>query len=116
MIRIIDCRERRRIRRQSRQRKDHNNIEDVRIIAVLEMVAMNPHVSTRQIQSELGIPRNTASRLLRSLKYHPYHVTSLVIRKVLNENELHYSVLKSFCYQLLDSRIKNMMFHLKKSM
>jgi len=28
-------------------------------------------------------------------------------RKAFNENELHYSVLKSSCYQLLDSGIKN---------
>jgi len=33
-----------------------------------------------------------------------------------NENELHYSVLKSSCYQLLDSVIKNKVCHLKKSM
>jgi len=37
-------------------------------------------------------------------------------RKILNENELHYSVLKSSCYQLLDSGIKNMVFCLIKSM
>jgi len=37
-------------------------------------------------------------------------------RKVLNENELHYSVLKSSCDQLLDSGIKNMVFRLIKSM
>jgi len=34
--------------------------------------------------------------------------------KVLNENEFYYSVLKSSCYQPLDSRIKNMMVYLKK--
>jgi len=54
------------------QRRDRNNIEDVCIIAVLGMVAMNSHVSTRRIQSELGISRNTASKLLQSLKYHSY--------------------------------------------
>jgi len=34
----------------------------------------------------------------------------LIIWKVLNENKLHYRVLKSSCYQLLDSGIKNMVF------
>ncbi|KYQ47066.1 hypothetical protein ALC60_13923, partial [Trachymyrmex zeteki] len=69
-IRITERREeRRRIRKRNRQLRNRNNIEDVRIIAVLGMVAMNPHVSTRQIESELGIPRNTAARLLRSLKF-----------------------------------------------
>lgn len=62
MIGIIERRERRRIRRRNRQRRDLNNIKDVRFIAVLVMVAVNPHVSTRQIESELGIPRNTASK------------------------------------------------------
>jgi len=32
-----------------------------------------------------------------------------------NENVFHYSVLKSSCYKLLDSGIRNMVFHLKKS-
>jgi len=34
---------------------------------------------------------------------------------ICNENEFHYSVLKSFCYQQLNFRIKNMMLLLKKS-
>jgi len=36
-------------------------------------------------------------------------------RKIHNENELHYSVLKSSSYQLLDFEIKNEVFYLKKS-
>jgi len=36
--------------------------------------------------------------------------------RIYNENELHYSVLKSSYYQLLDSGIKNMMLRLKKLM
>jgi len=31
--------------------------------------------------------------------------------KVLNENEIYYSVFKNSCYQLLDSGIKNMVSH-----
>jgi len=37
-----------------------------------------------------------------------------IIRKVHNEKEPHYSVLKSSYYQLLDFGIKNTVFHLKK--
>jgi len=33
---------------------------------------------------------------------------------ILNENKFHYSVLKSSCYQLLDSGIKNMVIYFKK--
>jgi len=42
------------------------------------------------------------------------HSKYLIHKKVLNESKLHYSILKSFYYQLLDACIKNMMFHLKR--
>lgn len=43
-------------------------------------------------------------------------LSSLTIRDLLNQKVLHYSVLESSLYQLLNSEIKNEVFHIKKSM
>ncbi|OXU19464.1 hypothetical protein TSAR_014833 [Trichomalopsis sarcophagae] len=39
--------------------------------AVLAMVHLNSHISTR----ELGVPRSTFYRWLQTVNYHPYHIT-----------------------------------------
>lgn len=59
-----------------RQRR-HNeyNENDARALTVLAMVHLDPHVSTRQIEREIGIPQKTCSRILRALNHHPYHIT-----------------------------------------
>ena len=62
------------LHRERRRNRLHNN-NDPRLLAVLAMVHQNPHISTRQIERELGIPQTTAHRLLRSVNYHPYHIT-----------------------------------------
>lgn len=48
---------------------------DLRVMVVLAMVHLNPHISTREIQRQSGIPMATAWRILRSQRYHPYHIT-----------------------------------------
>lgn len=59
-----------------RQRRHHEYDEnDPRAITVLAAVHLNPHISSRQIEREIGIPRRTALRILNSLHYHPYHIT-----------------------------------------
>jgi len=59
-----------------RQRRCHEYDEnDARAVAVLAIVHNNPHISTCQIERELGVPQKTVSRILRALKYHPYHIT-----------------------------------------
>ncbi|KYN18102.1 hypothetical protein ALC57_09610 [Trachymyrmex cornetzi] len=37
--------------------------------------AINPRVSTRQIERELGIPKSTSHRILTTHNFHPYHIT-----------------------------------------
>lgn len=49
--------------------------DDPRFLAVLAMVAINPHISLREIEDELGIPRSTAQRILQLHRFHPYHIT-----------------------------------------
>ena len=39
------------------------------------MIHLNVHVSLREIELTMGIPRSTASRYLRYARYHPYHIT-----------------------------------------
>jgi len=46
-------------------------------VTVLATVHIDPHVSSRLIEREIGIPRTTALRILKSLKYHPYHISSV---------------------------------------
>lgn len=48
--------------------------DDPRTIAILGAVHLNPHISLREIQAEIGIPKSTAQRLLRAAKFHPYHI------------------------------------------
>ncbi|KYN12437.1 hypothetical protein ALC57_15404 [Trachymyrmex cornetzi] len=58
------------LHRERRRNRLHDN-NDPRLLAVLAMVHQNPYISTRQ----LGIPQTTVHRLLRSVNYHPYHIT-----------------------------------------
>ncbi|EZA51149.1 hypothetical protein X777_10422 [Ooceraea biroi] len=48
------------------------------------MVHLNLHVSLREIERTMGIPRSTASRYLKAAKYHPYHIT---LNQALTEND-----------------------------
>jgi len=62
-----------------RQRQCHEYDEnDARAVTVLAILHNNPHISTRQIERELGIPQKTVSRIVRALKYHPYHITLML--------------------------------------
>lgn len=51
------------------------NDNNVRSLAVLGMIHLNPQISSREIEHQLGIPRSTALRILRTTKFHPYHIT-----------------------------------------
>lgn len=57
--------------------REHRNYDenDLRVMVVLAMVHLNPHISTREIQRQSGIPMATAWRILRNQRYHPYHIT-----------------------------------------
>jgi len=68
---MLTCRE-----RLARQCRHHDfNENDTRVITVLAVVHLDPHISTRQIEREIGIPQSTVSRILKALRYHPYHIT-----------------------------------------
>lgn len=63
--------------RRSRQRRRTITIDvnDPRVLVVLAMVDVNPQVSTRDIQVQSGIPRETVRRILQVHRFHPYHIT-----------------------------------------
>lgn len=72
------------VNRRQRQRNRNINNNDPRLLAVLGMVHLNPQISTRHIERQLGIRRSTAHRFLQSVDYHPYHITLV---QELSEND-----------------------------
>lgn len=77
VIRNIEIKSRN--RNVCRKRRSHHELEfdnnNPRMITVLAMIYDNPHISLREIERTVGIPKSTASRYLRGAKYHPYHVS-----------------------------------------
>lgn len=75
IFRLVSCQRHR--QRQMRQRRRINVPErgDPTVLAILGMIGLNPHVSTRQIERELGVPRSTSHRILATHNFHPYHIT-----------------------------------------
>lgn len=57
--------------KRQRQKSGSNEATTVAVVAA---AAVNPHVSTRQIEREHGIPKSTANRILRTNRFHPYHI------------------------------------------
>jgi len=48
------------------QRRHHEfNENNARVITVLAVVHLDPHINTRQIEREIGIPQSTVSRILK---------------------------------------------------
>lgn len=43
-------------------------------LAILAMIHMNPHISLREIERDLGTTKH-CSKDLPSNRYHPYHIT-----------------------------------------
>lgn len=63
------------LRRQRRKYNNNDRAMNPRFLEVMAMVHVNPHVSLREIQRTLGIPKSTAGRYLKAVRYHPYHIT-----------------------------------------
>lgn len=59
-----------------RQRAHHEYDEnDPRVLVILAAIHLDRHTSSRIMARELGIPRTTILRILKKVKYHPYHIT-----------------------------------------
>lgn len=72
-----------------------------RPVCVGATVHLDPHVSLREIQRTLGIPKS-ASRYLRAVKYHPYHV---ILNQALTKQDHRQRLL--FSYQWALQHIQN---------
>lgn len=65
------------IRQRQRFRNVINDFDGphgARNLAILAMIAIDPHVSVRVISERLGFPRSTVHRVLRSARLHPYRI------------------------------------------
>jgi len=64
-IRRILLRERRRIRKRNRKQINaEDDVNNPRVLATLAMINMNPYISTRELQRNLGISYITVWRIL----------------------------------------------------
>ncbi|KAL6268071.1 hypothetical protein P5V15_001159 [Pogonomyrmex californicus] len=60
--------------------------ESVRETAtVLAMINLNPHILTRELQRNLGIPYVTVWKILQRHKFHPYYITLI---QDISENDM----------------------------
>ncbi|RZC39069.1 HTH 24 domain containing protein, partial [Asbolus verrucosus] len=66
-------------------------------IRVIEAVDNNPHVSQRQISREIEISQSSVLRILKSERFHPYHV---ILVQALNEAD--YEKRIRFCHFMRD--------------
>jgi len=63
------------------QHRHHEfNENDARVITVLAVVHPDPHISTRQIEREIGIPQSTVSRILKALRYYLHTTLTQALR------------------------------------
>jgi len=71
IARLVSC--------QQQQFKNDKNVvliserNDPQVVAILAMT-VNSHVSTRQIQKKLGIPKSTTHRISVTHNFHSYHI------------------------------------------
>lgn len=75
------------------------------IINVLAYVQVDPHLSIRNISSDLGISCATVFRILRDFKLHPYHV---VLHQALSDTDFDRRL--DYCYWLRDMCNENRQF------
>lgn len=75
VIRKIEMRSRtRNLHLQWRRHNVNDYTMNVRFFVILTMVHLNPHISLRKIQYTLGIPKSTAGKYLKAVRYHSYDI------------------------------------------
>lgn len=57
-----------------RRNRQKSGPDEVTSLTVIDAVALNPQISTRQIERQYGISKSTANRVLKLNKFHPYHI------------------------------------------
>ncbi|CAL1678200.1 unnamed protein product [Lasius platythorax] len=74
-IRYLEQRARQGHLRRYQEHRVYNNEDDVRVLVILATIHLNPHTSSRVMAREIGISKTTILRILKKVKYHPYHIT-----------------------------------------
>jgi len=91
-IRRILLQERRKIRKRNRKQiNTEDEFNNPRVLVMLAMINLNPHISTRKLQRNLRIPYVTVWRILQRHKFHPYHIT---LTQDVSENDMR---IKKYC-------------------
>lgn len=57
----------------TRKRRKTGTREHI-VLGVQAVIANDPHISVRQIETQHGVPKSTVNRILKNFKFHPYHV------------------------------------------
>ncbi|EZA50195.1 hypothetical protein X777_11334 [Ooceraea biroi] len=91
-IRNIEIRSRTNLFHRQRQRNRLQNNNAPRVLTILGLVHINPQISIRQAQNQIGIPKATIHCILQSVRYHPYHITLV---QELNAND--HRIRAQFC-------------------
>lgn len=82
--------------RQGLLRRDGGNHQydenDNRVVTILGLIHLDPHVSSRTLAQVTGIPRTTILRILKNVKYRPYHIT---LTQALTPNDMRLRI--GFC-------------------
>ncbi|KYN28529.1 hypothetical protein ALC57_02040 [Trachymyrmex cornetzi] len=82
--------------RQGLLRRDGGNHQydenDNRVVTILGLIHLDPHVSSRTLAQVTGIPRTTILRILKNVKYRPYHIT---LTQALTPNDIRLRI--GFC-------------------
>lgn len=75
IARLVERQRQRPVCPRQRRRNNIPERDDPQVLAVLGMIANNPHISTREIGRQLGFPKSTVHRILKVHRLHPYHIT-----------------------------------------
>lgn len=67
---LVDRAKRGDLKRQRRK----TGVDEVKTLVTIAATVVNTHISTRKIQYQYDIPKSTANRILRTYKFHPYHI------------------------------------------
>ena len=60
------------IRQSMRHEYDEN---DNRVVTILAIIHIHPHISARRVEREIGLPRITFLRIMKLIQHHAYHIT-----------------------------------------
>lgn len=89
-------------RKKNRKRTSTGENNEINVLA---QVAVDPHVSTRQISQGAGISQTSVCRILKRHKFHPFHIS---LHQELHDNDFQNRI--TFCQWALQKIHENRIF------